>query len=97
MAEIEKKLYDWASDFKGLILKSERDTFVCIFEKQYIKEIEDRKFDILDNIKELQPSDKMQFTLSIAISNDGSSYLEKYKTAQAGIRYSFRDVVETKL
>lgn len=85
MAEIEKKLYDWASDFKGLILKSERDTFVCIFEKQYIKEIEDRKFDILDTIKELQPSDKMQFTLSIAISNDGSSYLEKYKTAQAAL------------
>ena len=85
MAEIEKKLYDWASEFKGLILKSERDTFVCIFEKQYIKEIEDRKFDILDTIKELQPSDKMQFTLSIAISNDGSSYLEKYKTAQAAL------------
>ena len=85
MAEIEKKLYDWASEYKGLILKSERDTFVCIFEKQYIKEIEDRKFDILDTIKELQPSDKMQFTLSIAISNDGNSNLEKYKTAQAAL------------
>ena len=85
MAEIEKKLYDWASEYKGLILKSERDTFVCIFEKQYIKEIEDRKFDILDTIKEMQPSDKMQFTLSIAISNDGVSNLEKYKTAQAAL------------
>ena len=85
MAEIEKKLYEWASDYKGLILKSERDTFVCIFEKQYIKEIEDRKFDILDTIKEIQPSDKMQFTLSIAISNDGGSNLEKYKTAQAAL------------
>ncbi len=85
MAEIEKKLYDWASVYKGLILKSERDTFVCIFEKQYIKEIEDKKFDILDTIKELQPSDKMQFTLSIAISNDGTTNLEKYKTAQAAL------------
>ncbi len=85
MAEIEKKLYDWASDYKGLILKSERDTFVCIFEKQYIKQIEDRKFDILDTIKELQPSDKMQFTLSIAISNEGFNNLEKYKTAQAAL------------
>ncbi len=85
MAEIEKKLYDWASDYKGLILKSERDTFVCVFEKQYIKEIEDRKFDILDTIKDLQPSDKMQFTLSIAISNEGTSNLEKYKTAQAAL------------
>lgn len=85
MAEIEKKLYDWASVYKGLILKSERDTLVCIFEKQYIKEIEDKKFDILDTIKELQPSDKMQFTLSIAISNDGTTNLEKYKTAQAAL------------
>ena len=85
MAEIEKKLYDWASQYGGLILKSERDTFVCIFEKKYIKEIEDKKFDILDTIKELQPSDKMQFTLSIAISNDGNNNQEKYKTAQAAL------------
>ncbi len=85
MAEIEKSLYNWASEFKGLILKAERDTFVCIFEKQYMKEIAEKKFDILDNIKELQPSDKMQFTLSIAISNDGADNLEKYKTAQAAL------------
>ena len=85
MAEIEKSLYNWASEFKGLILKAERDTFVCIFEKQYMKEIVEKKFDILDNIKELQPSDKMQFTLSIAISNDGDDNLEKYKTAQAAL------------
>ena len=85
MAEIEKKLYDWASDYNGLILKSERDTFVCIFEKKYIREIEQKKFDILDIIKEAQASDKMQFTLSIAISNDGTSNLEKYKTAQAAL------------
>ena len=85
MEEIEKRLYNWASEYNGLILKSERDSFVCIFEKQYIKEIEDKKFDILDVIKDLQPSDKMQFTLSIAISNDGKSNLEKYKTAQAAL------------
>ena len=85
IAEIEKSLYDWAAEAKGLMLKAERDTFVCIFEKQYIKEIEDKKFDILDAVKDLQPSDRMQFTLSIAISNDGTTNLEKYKTAQAAL------------
>ena len=85
IAEIEKRIYNWASDYKGLVLKSERDTFVCIFEKQYVKEIENKKFDILDTIKELQPVDKMQFTLSIAISNSGTNNLEKYKTAQAAL------------
>src|SRR5699024_2826392 len=38
-----------------------------------------------DTIKELQPVDKMQFTLSIAISNSGTNNLEKYKTAQAAL------------
>ena len=85
IAEIEKALYNWAFDFKGVILKSERDTFVCIFEKQYMTEIKEKKFDILDTIKELQPSDKMQFTLSIAISNEGTTNLEKYKSAQAAL------------
>ena len=85
MAEIEKALYNWASEYKGLILKSERDTFVCMFEKQYIKKIKERKFDILDTIKDLQPSDKMQFTLSIAISNEGVTNFEKYRSAQAAL------------
>ena len=85
IAEIEKALYNWASEYKGLILKSERDTFVCMFEKQYIKKIKDRKFDILDTIKDLQPSDKMQFTLSIAISDDGTTNFEKYRSAQAAL------------
>ena len=56
-----------------------------MFEKQYMKEIKERKFDILDNIKDIQPSDRMQFTLSIAISNEGTSNLEKYKSSQAAL------------
>ena len=31
IAKIEKKIYDWVSEFNGLVLKSERDTFVAIF------------------------------------------------------------------
>ena len=30
MAEIEKRLYNWASEYNGLILKSERESFVCL-------------------------------------------------------------------
>ena len=40
---------------------------------------------ILDKIKEIDTKEKVQFTLSIAISNDGENNLEKYKTAQAAL------------
>ena len=84
-AKIEKSIYDWAATFEGLVVKSERDTFVCIFEQRYLTELEEGKFRILDTIKELELSDKIQITLSIAISNEGESNYEKYKSAQAGL------------
>ena len=84
-AQIEKTIYDWATEFKGLVIKSERDTFVCIFEQKYLKELEEKKFNILDTIKELELSDKIQITLSISVSTEGESNYEKYKSAQAGL------------
>ena len=84
-AKIEKSIYDWAASFEGLVVKSERDTFVCIFEQRYLAELEEGKFRILDTIKELELSDKIQITLSIAVSNEGESNYEKYKSAQAGL------------
>ncbi|MCI9247221.1 MAG: phosphoesterase [Clostridia bacterium] len=84
-AKIEKSIYEWAASFEGLVVKSERDTFVCIFEQRYLAELEEGKFRILDTIKELELSDKIQITLSIAVSNEGESNYEKYKSAQAGL------------
>ena len=84
-AQVDKTIYDWASNFKGLVIKSERDMFVCIFEKKYLEELKDKKFNILDTIKELDLTDKMQITLSISISIEGESNYEKYKSAQSGL------------
>ena len=84
-AQIEKTIYDWAIEFHGLVIKAERDTFVCIFEQRYLTELEEKKFNILDTIKELELSDKIQITLSISISTEGESNYQKYKLAQAGL------------
>ena len=85
MAQIEKSLYDWATGFEGLIIKSERDTFVVVLEQKYITKLEEEKFHILDQIKEISIPGKLQSTLSIAISTEGNSNYEKYKAAQAMI------------
>lgn len=84
IAKIEKRIYDWASRYNGLILKADRDSFVGIFEKQNIKQIEENRFDILDSIKE-DIFDKAQITLSIAVSNEGKNNYEKYKAAGAAL------------
>jgi len=84
-ATIERSLYDWATEFKGLIVKSERDTFIVILEQKYLEQLENEKFTILDKIKEISIPGKIQSTLSIAISNEGESNYKKYKSALSGI------------
>lgn len=85
IAKIEKSIYDWATTYKGLVLKQERDIFVCIFEQQYLDQIQEKRFNILDTIKELEIPGRIQSTLSIAVSNEGETNYEKYKFAKAAM------------
>lgn len=80
-AKIERAILDWAKETGGLIIKTERDSFVYIFEQQYLADIEKNKFSILDTVKTLDVEYKVQVTLSIAISNEGKTNYEKYKSA----------------
>ena len=80
-AKIEKEILDWAKETGGLIIKTERDSFVYVFEQQYLADIEKSKFAILDKVKALNLEYKVQVTLSIAVSNEGKTNFEKYKSA----------------
>ena len=84
-SQIEKKIYEWAAGFKGLVVKADRDTFIWVCEKKYLKLLEENKFNILDSIKEIDVSAKIQSTLSIAVSVEGDSNYEKYKLAKNAI------------
>ena len=84
-SQIEKKIYDWAAEFRGLVIKSDRDTFVWICEQQFLKLLEASKFNILDSIKEVSSSVKVPSTLSISVSSEGDTLYEKYKSAKAAI------------
>ncbi len=85
MAEIDKNIYEWTNETNGVLIKSDRDRYVYIFEQRYLDKIKEDKFSILDKIKEVDPKQKIQFTLSIAISNEGQSDKEKYKSAQTAM------------
>lgn len=81
LAKIEREIIDWVTKTGGLIIKTERDTFIYVFEQQYLAEFEKEKFNILDKVKSIDIDEKIQVTLSIAISTEGNSNFEKYKSA----------------
>ena len=84
-AEIDKFIYEWTNETSGVLIKTDKDRYVCFFEQRYLDTVKDSKFSILDKIKDVDTKEKMQFTLSIAISNEGVTDKEKYKSAQAAM------------
>ena len=81
VAEIEKKLHEWASTSGGVMIKKERDAYVFVFEQQYLAQMEENRFSILDEMKAIEPAEGMPITLTIAISSEGESNYEKYESA----------------
>ena len=85
IAEIDKAIYEWVNESNGVLIKSDRDRYVCVFEQRYLKNIKEDKFSILDKIKDINTKEKVQFTLSIAVSNEGDTNKDKYKSAQVAM------------
>jgi len=85
LGNIEKEIIDWITGIGGLVVKTERDSFIIIFEQRYLADFEKDRFSILDSIKKIKTSNDIQITLSIAVTNEGSTNYEKYKNALSGM------------
>ena len=85
LAEIDKRITAWADVTKGILKKYERDKYVFIFYEKYLKAFEEKKFDILDSIKEINLGNKIPVTLSIGFGLKGSSLIENFNSAATSI------------
>ena len=85
IAEIDKCIYEWTDKSNGVLIKSDRDRYVYLFEQRYFEKVKEDKFSILDKVKDIKTKENVQITLSIAVSNDGMTDKEKYKSAQAAM------------
>ncbi len=82
IAQIDKYIYEWTNETNGVLIKTEKDRYIYFFEQRYLEYVKEDKFSILDKIKEMDVKENVQFTLSIAVSNEGNTDKEKYKSAQ---------------
>lgn len=85
LAEIEKKITQWMGASGGILKKFERERYLFIFEAKYLKEFEERKFEILDTIKEINVGNKIPVTLSLGFGMGGQSFSQNLSFAAASI------------
>ncbi len=85
LAEIEKILNSYVSENNGFIRKYENDKYIMVFEKEYIEIIKDRKFDILDKIREINKGNTIPVTLSMGVGVGGECLYDNYEYSKSAI------------
>ena len=82
LAQIDEKLSEWAQSGEGLLLRTDRDHYLLIFEEQHYQHFVEEKFSILDGIRDIKVVEGVNPTLSIGVGKDAESMTELYKNAK---------------
>ena len=85
LAQIDEKLNKWAAAGEGLLLKTERDRYLFMFEEQHYEYFVEEKFSVLDAIRDIKVGEGTHPTLSIGIGRDTASIPELYKNANLSL------------
>ena len=85
LAQIDEKLQAWANAGHGILLKTDRNHYLFLFEEQYFQHFVDEKFSILDTVRAIKVAESIHPTLSIGIGKDSPSIPEVYKNAKLSL------------
>lgn len=78
---VDDLINQWIEGKNGLVRRYDRDRYMFIFESRYLKEITDKKFDILERVHEIMAPTGIHATLSIGVGRDGSGFEENFAFA----------------
>lgn len=84
-AAIDEKVSQWADQAEGVLRKHDRDKYLFIFEERYLSHFQEKKFSVLDSMREITGAGGIPVTLSIGIGRDGQSLAEDMSYAQLAI------------
>ena len=73
------------SGYDGLVKKLEKDKYFVVFKHKYVAQLQENKFDLLDEVKTVNIGNEMAITLSIGLGMDGDSYNKNYEYARIAI------------
>lgn len=73
IAAIDKRLNTWAGEIFSAIRKYDDNKYVLFFEEDLLNQLQEKRFDILDNIRDINIGNKLPVTLSIGVGKNGEN------------------------
>ncbi len=84
-ALIDRKLNQLAQDVDGVIRKLEKDRYFFLLKRGMLSQLKEKKFDILNEIRETSVGEHLPVTVSMGIGIGGNSLDEAMQNAKAAI------------
>jgi len=85
IAEVDKRINAWASLCNASIQKYSNGEYMMHFTYKQLMAIEEKRFDILDNIREINAGNKIPVTLSIGVGVNGKTHSELQKFSRSAM------------
>lgn len=84
-AELDKIITAWIASLNSAWCKYDKDKYMLVFERSYSDELQQKRFDILDSIREIALSNRIAPTLSIGVGVNGEGYADELAMARNAI------------
>lgn len=84
-ALIDRKLNAYATQFQGIVRKYEKDRYLFLFDQASLEKMKERKFDIMNEIRDIHIGEHIPVTLSIGIGINNDGLHEEMKSAKSAI------------
>ena len=85
LALIDRKINVWVDEVKGIVKKIDRDQYFVLFYSKHLDLFKKKKFEILDEIREINIGNELPVTLSIGVGVNGKNLPQSMEYAKAAI------------
>ncbi len=84
-ALIDRKVNKYISAIDGISKKLEKDKYLVILRKKGVAQLQESRFDLLEEVKTVNIGNEMAVTISIGIGLDGLTYAQNYEFSRNAI------------
>lgn len=85
IALIDRKVNRYIAALDGICKKLEKDKYFVIMRKEAITQLQENRFDLLEDVKTVNIGNEMAVTISIGFGLNGLSYAQNYEFARNAI------------
>jgi len=84
-ALVDRKINKYIAALDGIVKKIEKDKYLIVMRKKAIVQLQESRFDLLEDVKTVNIGNEMAVTISIGVGLDGLSYAQNYEFSRNAI------------